>query len=606
MKIYIREQISKNRFITPEGYLICRDVILARTGEQIYKHSELYEDSTSDEEVLIQREESEVFSPKAMASFENKPITIHHPKENVNPDNWKALSYGIVRDIHKGQDPETGEPVMMGNFVVMDQEAIDAIQSGEMTDVSCGYDCDIQDNKFVDIMGNHVALCYEGRAGNARVQDTNDGWEQDFEKIISRYEGYTSSQKNIAKKIYEEETENEVHKYLQGLGLKIKDSLVEDEEIIYTKTYKGNESKEIRISNGSVRLNYDEILNRTVIRFLGGSRYEPRYDITVKGKITSKEQLLREIKKHVKDINDAKRDITSEIDLNNIVQTDNGYWARKKGESNLLTVAYYSPDKKEWYKASPNVVRESVNTKKGKLQVGKINFYNRKYNKRIGRNVLTWYTANGGGRTQKGYHIDHINGDYTDDRLSNLEKVTEQENARRREVLKASKKDSVKCYEVLYKNGPGLSPLYIPVKNFTDEYIVKGMKVIGDEDIVQDDDLSSLKGKTISKNRIKSKQPGGLEYEANKLGIDMWKLLDLLEAGLRSGRVIELDDSTYKVKDELDKVRDAIDNYKVKDDYDYKGYVIKYVRGHYEAFKNGVFVISGDTLREVEKDLDEM
>lgn len=33
---------------------------------------------------------------------------------------------------------------------------------------------------------------------------------------------------------------------------------------------------------------------------------------------------------------------------------------------------------------------------------------------------------------------------------------------------------------------------------------------------------------------------------------------------------------------------------------------IKSVKGHYEAYENGKFICSGDTIREVEEDLREM
>lgn len=56
-----------------------------------------------------------------------------------------------------------------------------------------------------------------------------------------------------------------------------------------------------------------------------------------------------------------------------------------------------------------------------------------------------------------------------------------------------------------------------------------------------------LSGKTVSKNKMLAKQPGGLIYEANKLGIDMWDLLEALEGMCYQGRAREIDDSTYKV-----------------------------------------------------------
>lgn len=58
----------------------------------------------------------------------------------------------------------------------------------------------------------------------------------------------------------------------------------------------------------------------------------------------------------------------------------------------------------------------------------------------------------------------------------------------------------------------------------------------------------SLSGKTISKRRDLGNSPGGLVYEADKLGIDMFNLLRALEGMCADGRAIEIDDSTYKIK----------------------------------------------------------
>lgn len=56
-----------------------------------------------------------------------------------------------------------------------------------------------------------------------------------------------------------------------------------------------------------------------------------------------------------------------------------------------------------------------------------------------------------------------------------------------------------------------------------------------------------LKGKSVSKRRDTANEPGGLIYEANKLGIDMWDLLEALEGMCSEGRAREIDDSTYKI-----------------------------------------------------------
>lgn len=56
-----------------------------------------------------------------------------------------------------------------------------------------------------------------------------------------------------------------------------------------------------------------------------------------------------------------------------------------------------------------------------------------------------------------------------------------------------------------------------------------------------------LAGKTVSKSKVKAEDEGGLIYEAKKLGIDMWDLLEALEGMCYEGRAREIDDSTYLV-----------------------------------------------------------
>ena len=59
---------------------------------------------------------------------------------------------------------------------------------------------------------------------------------------------------------------------------------------------------------------------------------------------------------------------------------------------------------------------------------------------------------------------------------------------------------------------------------------------------------TQLSGKTVSKRKDKAEEPGGLIYEANKIGINMWELLEALEGMCYLGKAEEIDDSTYLVK----------------------------------------------------------
>lgn len=175
MRFLVAEKLGPHKFKTPEGYLICTDAILSRTGKQEYKRCELFGDACEDPDkiVNVERTDDEVFSDKAMASFENKPVCIEHPDHDVNAENHNELAVGFVRDIHKGED--NGKPVMMGTLVITDKDAVEAVESGEYKELSCGYDCDIDDDSEPcqrNIRGNHVALCKQGRAGIARIVDS--------------------------------------------------------------------------------------------------------------------------------------------------------------------------------------------------------------------------------------------------------------------------------------------------------------------------------------------------------------------------------------------------------------------------------------------------
>lgn len=199
MKFLIAERISANKYKTPEGYLVCVDSVLARTGKQTYRKNEIFVDCNDDTEIEVDRRPEEVFSEATLASFENKPITIEHPDEDVNTGNFKNLAVGFVRDIHRGKD--NGQDVMLGTLVITDEEAISAVESGELLDLSCGYDCDIEDSanpQQRNIRGNHVALCENGRAGIARIVDSIEdaklpsNIKKNIQRVLSARSTFTS------------------------------------------------------------------------------------------------------------------------------------------------------------------------------------------------------------------------------------------------------------------------------------------------------------------------------------------------------------------------------------------------------------------------------
>lgn len=184
MRILIQSKLSEHMYKTPEGYLVCVDSVIGRTGKQDYKYNEVFTDSDDETIIQVNRLPEDVLNDKTLASFENKPFVNEHPDEDVNPTNFKKYVAGFVRDVHKGYDD--GEPVMLATIVVTDEETINDIESGKKRELSCGYDCEILDKNNPcqkNIRGNHVALCEKGRAGIARIVDSNqikDGSTQRF------------------------------------------------------------------------------------------------------------------------------------------------------------------------------------------------------------------------------------------------------------------------------------------------------------------------------------------------------------------------------------------------------------------------------------------
>ena len=187
MRMLCKVKLSEHKYKTPEGYLYCKDAIIARTGKQTYLESEIYEGSTNNDYIEVDRTEEEVFKPETLASFENKPLTIEHPNVSVGPENYKDLSVGHVQNVRRGT--YEGQPVMLADIVVNDAEAIRLIESGEMEELSCGYDCDITDGpnpEQINIRGNHVALCEAGRAGIARIIDSKPWGTQSLQDSVSK------------------------------------------------------------------------------------------------------------------------------------------------------------------------------------------------------------------------------------------------------------------------------------------------------------------------------------------------------------------------------------------------------------------------------------
>lgn len=165
---YYGSRISDSISRTPEGFLICRDVPIARVGVQDYLGREIGQTERPDEIFKVYRPADEVFSPAAVASFEGKPVTENHPDEDVTSENYAQYIRGVVRDVRKGAGQYEG--CLVADLVVHDGALVRAIQDGKR-EISCGYNClwvPTGDHTLEqrEIRGNHVAVVDKGRAGH--------------------------------------------------------------------------------------------------------------------------------------------------------------------------------------------------------------------------------------------------------------------------------------------------------------------------------------------------------------------------------------------------------------------------------------------------------
>lgn len=165
---YYGSRISDSISKTPEGFLVCRDVPIARVGVQEYLGREIGQDERPDDVFKVNRPANEVFNKAAIASFEGKPICDNHPAEDVTADNYAQYIRGVVRDVKKGTGRYDG--CLVADLVIHDSTLVRAVQDGKR-EISCGYNClwvPTGDHTLEqrEIRGNHVAVVDRGRAGH--------------------------------------------------------------------------------------------------------------------------------------------------------------------------------------------------------------------------------------------------------------------------------------------------------------------------------------------------------------------------------------------------------------------------------------------------------
>lgn len=182
---YFGTQLSENMILTPEGYLVCKNAVIARTGFQEYLGKDLVDTEAEDlieggldleATYKVYRSPEEVFKQTTLDSFNGKIFVVTHPDKLLNIDTVAEHDCGHVLQPRKDDEPlDDGNLGMLADIMVTDKGAILDIQAG-LRELSCGYNyhIDLQGGSLVqvDIIGNHVALVKNGRAGKyAAIKD---------------------------------------------------------------------------------------------------------------------------------------------------------------------------------------------------------------------------------------------------------------------------------------------------------------------------------------------------------------------------------------------------------------------------------------------------
>ncbi len=199
----LSENISRRE---PEGYLLCLNVPVARTGMQEYLPEELgltpnsefrihnSELSPAGGLVKVYRPEEEVFSEATMASFEGMPVTNDHPPLGVDVSNIRALQKGHAHNVRRGSGEESD--LLLADLIITDPALITAILEEGKREISCGYTYELREEngRYIQrqIRGNHVAVVDAGRAG-PRV------CIKDHKANTTRLKGVTAMKKSLSK-----------------------------------------------------------------------------------------------------------------------------------------------------------------------------------------------------------------------------------------------------------------------------------------------------------------------------------------------------------------------------------------------------------------------
>jgi len=113
----------------------------------------------------------EIFSEKSVSTLNSATVTLMHPDEMVNSDNYHMHSRGHVAE--GSSEPSEDSQLLLSTLVIQDSELVLAVLNKELTEISPGYICDVEMTSGLwgnleydaiqrNIQYNHIAIGPQG------------------------------------------------------------------------------------------------------------------------------------------------------------------------------------------------------------------------------------------------------------------------------------------------------------------------------------------------------------------------------------------------------------------------------------------------------------
>lgn len=258
MKIKINQVIDlkpTSRIKTPQGFLICKDVTLAKPMVKEYYAGELgiVDGYKATDVIGIYTPSDVLFGQSVIDGFTASDVVMMHPKGNqLNSDNYKDHVIGTAKNVRADNG------YLIADLTIKDKWAIEAIEHDDIKQISLGYAAELDmtagqtetgqayHGQWVGMVADHVAVVREGRCGDdCKIGDKQTvKTEQGMKVKIGNLEFDVGDNTTLAQAITAQNAELDA---LKGSELKVGDqaislSQVDVVQAIVSKLVGDNES----------------------------------------------------------------------------------------------------------------------------------------------------------------------------------------------------------------------------------------------------------------------------------------------------------------------------------------------------------------------------